>query len=156
TRVAAIKHGNEPRSAHSLPPLLDAVKGVAILAVVLYHIFKLWFGWQGVHVFIVLSGFGLTRSLLSKPSPVNWGEWFRRRAFRILPPYLMAVGGGFALFLVSLWIAGTIRMEFRETAFQFGFGCDPTSESFVPPYFRGPKCCALVHFTFSWTLCGLP
>lgn len=107
--------GSQTPVEQRLSGLLDCTKGIAILAVVVYHVTKKWFGWQGVHTFIVLSGFGLTLSLLKRPAPPRWDEWFRRRAFRILPAYWAAAAGGFLLFICGEWIAGQLSASRIES-----------------------------------------
>lgn len=81
----------------SSPPnvlsLLNFCKGLAIVWVFLFHYQKTWFGWQGVHIFIVLSGFGLTYSCLSKKN-ILWKHWLARRAERVLPAYWLVVLAG--------------------------------------------------------------
>lgn len=75
--------------------LIDPIKGVAIAAIVLVHTFRGWFGWQGVHIFIILSGFLLALSLAnthqSSGSHINWFGWGLRRFLRLLPSYWCAV-----------------------------------------------------------------
>ena len=46
------------------------------------------FGWSGVAMFFVVSGFCIHLSFEQKP---NWLDFFVRRLFRIYPPYLFAV-----------------------------------------------------------------
>lgn len=70
--------------------LLDFCKGVAIVWIFLFHYQKTWFGWQGVHIFIVLSGFGLTYSCLNKQN-ISWKNWYIRRSERVLPAYWLVV-----------------------------------------------------------------
>lgn len=86
------------------------MRGVAILAVLLYHGFY-WscatssnhlgtlfikatvVGWLGVNLFFVLSGFLITGILLdTKGSPSFYRKFYFRRALRILPAYLALVG----------------------------------------------------------------
>ncbi len=67
--------------------LLDFCKGIAIVWVMLVHAIHGWFGWQGVHVFIVLGGFALTYACLTRENQLSWSQWFQRRAARILPAY---------------------------------------------------------------------
>ena len=81
--------------------LIDFCKGLAIVWVFFYHYSKTWFGWQGVHVFIVLSGFGLTYSCLQKNKQISWKQWYFRRAERILPVYWLVSLLGF-LFLACI------------------------------------------------------
>ena len=88
-------------------PELDTLRGVAILAVVSYHGFSQCdttglpgivraffaatrFGWLGVNLFFVLSGFLITGILLdSKGTPRYYKSFYIRRALRILPAYLL-------------------------------------------------------------------
>src|SRR5690242_7486137 len=87
-------------------PELDSVRGVAILAVFFYH-GLFWsnnlvglsgisrfvvnitrFGWLGVNLFFVLSGFLITGTLEdSKTSRHFFRRFYSRRALRILPAY---------------------------------------------------------------------
>jgi len=89
-----------------IPPvvlgLLDFCKGVAIVWIVLVHALRGWFGWQGVHIFIVLGGFTLTYASLHRAEPLAWRQWYLRRAERILPSYwLIAVSGFLVVVLVA-------------------------------------------------------
>lgn len=85
---------NDPVPAEEGFPsgVLDFVRVAAVASVVCYHAAKVGFGWQGVHVFLVLSGFGLAFSQLRRPQTAGWGAWYRRRASRILPATLAMVG----------------------------------------------------------------
>lgn len=87
-------------------PELDGLRGIAALAVVIYHLF-FWsmgldnwsffprlvaavtqFGWLGVDLFFVLSGFLITGVLLrGKGKPRSMRLFYLRRALRILPVY---------------------------------------------------------------------
>lgn len=93
-------------------PGLDTLRAVAILAVMSFHLSGLlpesWrpvdrFGWMGVDLFFVLSGYLIGWQLL-KPyvtggtSPV--GEFYRRRVFRILPAYCVVLA---LYFLWPVW-----------------------------------------------------
>jgi peptidoglycan/LPS O-acetylase OafA/YrhL len=90
-------------------PALDGVRGVAILAVVLFHTNLLadshvpldeavgkvlGFGWMGVDVFFVLSGFLITGILIDTRREAGYfTKFYARRALRIVPAYyaLLAV-----------------------------------------------------------------
>lgn len=90
---------------------LDGLRGLAVLAVVLFHhrlesesfpvrsaLYPLLapsrVGYIGVHLFLVLSGFCLTHSLIGRArkgrSP-SLGRYFRDRWWRIAPPYYAAM-----------------------------------------------------------------
>jgi len=95
---------------------LDPIRGLAILLVFLYHslgasfgrdalpwghwfreftvtrsflpLLPLTFGWAGVAIFFVVSGFCIHLSYSRQP---DWPLFFQRRFFRIYPPYLAAL-----------------------------------------------------------------
>jgi peptidoglycan/LPS O-acetylase OafA/YrhL len=78
-------------------PELDGLRGIAILLVVgcHYEVFarQLWglpkFGWVGVDVFFVLSGFLITSVLLNlRGLEKPFKTFYARRFRRILPPYI--------------------------------------------------------------------
>jgi peptidoglycan/LPS O-acetylase OafA/YrhL len=90
-------------SKHSVQPdvlnLTDFCKGVAISLIVLNHYQQGWFGWQGVHIFIVMSGFGLTYSCLKKSENPQSKAWYFKRTAKLLPAYWSVV---FCLLLLGL------------------------------------------------------
>jgi peptidoglycan/LPS O-acetylase OafA/YrhL len=81
-------------------PAFDGLRGIAILAVVLYHCqpllqgtflekFVVW-GWSGVNLFFVLSGFLITGIILDAgPTSRFYKTFYARRFLRIWPVYLM-------------------------------------------------------------------
>jgi peptidoglycan/LPS O-acetylase OafA/YrhL len=78
-------------------PQLDAVRGVAILVVMVHNLHGFFFpplslltnyGWMGVDLFFVLSGFLITGILLdTKPSNDFFRNFYARRCLRIWPLY---------------------------------------------------------------------
>lgn len=82
----------------SVIPAFDGLRGVAILVVVLYHChprlegtflerFIVW-GWCGVSLFFVLSGFLITGIILdSGDTPRFYSNFYARRFLRIWPVY---------------------------------------------------------------------
>ena len=72
-------------------PELDGIRGIAILLVMAYHTpgrIEPWtkFGWAGVDLFFVLSGFLITGILLdTADNPDRARRFYVRRALRILP-----------------------------------------------------------------------
>lgn len=83
---------------------LDHLRAIAITAVFLYHyrLFKhpQWvddlfsFGWVGVDLFFVLSGFLIAGQLfttLRKNEPIPVNEFVIKRFFRIIPPFLVVL-----------------------------------------------------------------
>src|SRR6266481_5061394 len=69
---------------------LDGIRAVAILMVLLFHRGSLAFGWTGVELFFVLSGFLITGILRKMRTHERyWSRFYSRRAARILPPVLL-------------------------------------------------------------------
>lgn len=81
-------------------PELQGLRGLAVLAVVLYHCHSrlvgtwlygpvLW-GWAGVNLFFALSGFLITSILIeARDKPHYFRNFYARRALRIWPVYFL-------------------------------------------------------------------
>ena len=111
-----LRLGVDPRfTTRERQPGLDLLRALAIIVVVLYHAalfgFKLpgridRFGWIGVDLFFVLSGYLiggqlLASSRISNPaSRIPLGRFFARRALRILPAYFVVLA---IYFLLPAW-----------------------------------------------------
>src|SRR5438094_572505 len=90
-------------------PGLDLLRALAIIVVVIYHAalfgFKLpgrvdRFGWIGVDLFFVLSGYLIGSQLLAplaRDQRMNLGRFFARRALRIMPAYFVVLAIYFLL-----------------------------------------------------------
>jgi peptidoglycan/LPS O-acetylase OafA/YrhL len=80
-------------------PALDGFRGVAVLLVVLCHLAKFRWGPYGVDMFFALSGFLIGGQLLADDprAPGYFSAFYVRRAFRILPVYLILLAS-YALF----------------------------------------------------------
>jgi peptidoglycan/LPS O-acetylase OafA/YrhL len=110
-------------------PELDTVRGIAVLLVLLYHgiapplganmsdlgttLFAVaQYGWTGVNVFFVLSGFLITGILLdNRARPDYFSRFYIRRALRILPALYAA--------LLVLRLGGWISLPFAGAAMLF-------------------------------------
>src|SRR3954463_4102869 len=84
------------RDGNRLPhvPALDGLRGVAVAIVVAFHLGRLKGGFLGVDLFFVLSGFLITSLLVGgwrKEGRVDLGEFWSRRARRLLPAMLVVV-----------------------------------------------------------------
>jgi peptidoglycan/LPS O-acetylase OafA/YrhL len=89
---------------HRLPGL-DLLRAIAIIWVMLFHSFLVgglgpdfeWlsrYGWMGVDIFFVLSGFLIGSQLLrqlKEGGGLRLGEFYARRAWRILPAYAVVL-----------------------------------------------------------------
>lgn len=99
-------------------PQFDSLRGVAVLAVMLFHgshdmqslpmARYVEFGWTGVDLFFVLSGFLITGILLDTRSRKGYfANFYARRILRIWPLYFALLGGMFlaAPFVAPRWAA---------------------------------------------------
>ncbi|BBB96979.1 MULTISPECIES: acyltransferase family protein [Bradyrhizobium] len=78
----------EEDSAGPRSESLDALRGLAISAVIARHYFEFKYGMLGVDLFFVVSGFLIGGILLdSREQPGYFSSFYGRRAFRILPLY---------------------------------------------------------------------
>lgn len=85
---------------------LDGIRAVAILLVIGAHTVLSWHGWEGVHLFFVLSGFLITGILRrARHDTFFWRPFYIKRATRILPPLLLCLIFGYFLFRPPLWVA---------------------------------------------------
>jgi peptidoglycan/LPS O-acetylase OafA/YrhL len=95
-------------------PELQGLRGLAVLAVVFYHCHprlegtwvhyaSLW-GWAGVNLFFVLSGFLITSILLeSRDKEKYFRNFYGRRALRIWPVYVLVL---VVVYLNAPWFIG--------------------------------------------------
>lgn len=69
-------------------PALDGLRAIAFLLVFAQHYFTFPWGWSGVNIFFVLSGFLITGILFdSRNDPHRVRNFYVRRALRIFPLY---------------------------------------------------------------------
>lgn len=75
-------------------PDIDGLRGVAILLVILHHVGLLPFGYLGVDVFFVISGYVITQDILARQASgtFNLGGFYLRRARRIFPALAIVLG----------------------------------------------------------------
>lgn len=94
-------------NAQNYRPDIDGLRAIAVLAVILYH-FKIPYfygGFVGVDVFFVISGYLITKGILSQQSKgrFDFGDFYSRRVRRLIPALLATIGVSFvaAAFLFS-------------------------------------------------------
>ena len=93
---------------------LDGLRGLAVAAVVVFHLDRLQGGFLGVDLFFVLSGYLITSLLLREvgvTGSVGLGGFWARRARRLLPALALVVVG-IAVLLLAFTPQG-IRAGFR-------------------------------------------
>lgn len=106
---------NSDNQKRTFYPSLDGLRGTAILAVIAYHNFPKgnnFFGWLGVDLFFVLSGFLITSILLGsihqKPEAGFLKRFYIRRVLRIFPLYYLII-------LLFLFILPALHLFQQET-----------------------------------------
>jgi len=77
-----------------------------------------WFGDQGVQLFIIVGGFGLTWGYLSlgQDAPLSKKEFFIKRAFRLYPLWW-----GSHLFFVAVWLLTGWGLSLADKSFYLSF-----------------------------------
>ena len=133
-----LPEGRSPLSGYL--PTLDGWRAVAVLLVIVYHAQEslvraygdsatglhawLKYGWVGVSIFFGISGILITSRLLEEEQvrgKINLGEFYIRRACRILPPLLLLL-----VVLATMGIAGWLPVRmidwFRALLFGSNYG----------------------------------
>ena len=88
--------------------LIDLLKGIAILSVILYHCGLLNYGYLGVDIFLVISGYLTTKGLFHAFEKNTFSYWFflRKKIVRLWPLVIMItivsfIGGYFCMLPVA-------------------------------------------------------
>lgn len=129
--------GNLPVAGSHIP-VLDGIRGTAILAVLVYHLighYRLIYsaigptsmavnlGQKGVDLFFVLSGLLITGILIdSRNSPNRWRNFFIRRALRIFPLYYATILIVYNLFPSVFNAVGTSKHQWWLWVYLQNFG----------------------------------
>jgi peptidoglycan/LPS O-acetylase OafA/YrhL len=140
-------------------PALDGLRGAAILAVLLYHYGRglesssaivkalartCGFGWSGVDLFFVLSGFLITGILYdTRHDPHYYKNFYARRSLRIFPIYYLLV----AIFLV---LTPLLHIPWRPAHISFLFYVGYPASLLLPGL---AEVSPLVRITHLWSLC---
>ncbi len=118
---------------HTYYPEVDALRAFAVTAVILQHCQLLPFGWTGVWLFFVISGFVVTHTLLERgePGQARGGgflDFILRRAFRIWPVLWLYTGAAIAAALIAgtafNWQAALAAITFTSNFYTMVGGPD--------------------------------
>jgi peptidoglycan/LPS O-acetylase OafA/YrhL len=86
---------------------IDQIKGVAIIAIVLFHFFQNYpdqfavvaalnhngakLGYAAVDIFFVMAGFNISFVMASRLDRTRWTAWLKKRLSRLYPTYFLAI-----------------------------------------------------------------
>jgi peptidoglycan/LPS O-acetylase OafA/YrhL len=167
SRISAIGKGKEIRRID----VLDGLRGMAILLVLLHHglgfeatsrgdaLLKLLFagpyGWCGVDLFFVLSGFLITGILLdTKNSRSYFQSFYMRRVLRIFPLYYGALALYFyVLPSFSTWAATAFHGTARDRIWFWSYLMNYRTISPTVPLGHFWSLCIEEQFYLFWPLC---
>jgi peptidoglycan/LPS O-acetylase OafA/YrhL len=127
-------------------PALDGMRALAAVLVFLFHYLQLPYGWAGVDLFFVLSGFLITGILYDgREGEHRFRNFYMRRVFRIFPLYYGVLA---ALFVAAAVFHLGYRMGVLVWPFYVGnylpwFSTDPYQFEVIGPL-------VIVHL---WSLC---
>ncbi len=127
TRFSSIPDRDAPAHASGFLPHIEGLRGIAVLAVLWFHVNLpgLGGGFTGVDVFFVVSGFLITGLLLrehAQTGRIDLGRFYSRRMRRILPAALATVAVTVvlaAVFLAPLQVPG-IAQDGAASALSIG------------------------------------
>jgi len=140
-------------------PAFDGLRALAFLAVFFWHYEMMPWGWAGVDVFFVLSGFLITGILFdTRNEPHKVKNFFIRRTLRIFPLYY----GIFVVLLISepfvhwqwglRWAAWALYLGNIVPHFHpYAFGGQRAFAEFA--LLPGGRQWGALHFGHFWTLC---
>jgi peptidoglycan/LPS O-acetylase OafA/YrhL len=117
------KSGANTTSAHI--PYIDGLRGIAVLAVIIYHLNSNWLpgGFTGVDIFFTISGFVVSLSIAKKQrlNPVAFiSTFYARRILRIIPPLLVCLiltGLAVVLFIPYAALSSGIEVTMKYAFF---------------------------------------
>ena len=147
--------GAQPTERLGYIPAIDGLRAVAVVSVILFHLWPklLPGGFTGVDIFFVISGFVVTGSLLGRQfdSLGQLAKWFyARRLMRIMPALvamLLAAILATQLFVPQAWLSNSIAQVGRFALFGLSNVVLATD---TETYF-GPQA-AYNPFTHTWSL----
>ena len=98
-------------------PEIQALRAIAVLLVVIYHFWPAWMpgGYAGVDVFFVISGFLITRHLVTEAGrrgKIALVSFWARRARRLLPASLLIIA--ISAIGTALWVPRTLWDQFSK------------------------------------------
>ena len=101
-------------------PAIDGLRGVAVVAVILYHLGFSWIpgGFLGVDLFFVISGYVITRLLLdsiARSGGLDLRAFYKARIRRLFPPLVFMILA--TSIYIGIWAPETMRRFVSDAPF---------------------------------------
>lgn len=101
-------------------PAIDGLRGVAVVAVMLYHLGFSWIpgGFLGVDLFFVISGYVITRLLLdsiARSGGLDLRAFYKARIRRLFPPLVFMIIA--TSIYIGIWAPQTMRRFMTDSPF---------------------------------------
>lgn len=101
-------------------PAIDGLRGVAVVAVMLYHLGFSWIpgGFLGVDLFFVISGYVITRLLLdsiARSGGLDLRTFYKARVRRLFPPLVFMIIA--TSIYIGIWAPQTMRRFMTDSPF---------------------------------------
>ena len=118
--------------------VLDTFRGVAALAIALFHFIDGWGGYIAVDFFLVLSGFILSHSYLYSDKKNSLGSFINHRIARLYPLHVFTL----ITFVLTIYIFnggfpkypdGTLFTLFQHLTLTHNIGLNPHGITYNPP-----------------------
>ncbi len=133
-------------------PIIEGLRGIACVMVCIFHFTKgyvpddSWaryvgsFGWMGVEVFFVISGFVIPFSLLKGSFSLRqFGAFIKKRVYRIEPAYLLSIAVvlllNFAASKVSGYQGEPFGISWQEVGYHLGYLINFTDSEWLNPVY---------------------
>ena len=103
---------------------IDTLRAISVIAVIIYHFDKSFFpyGYLGVDIFFVISGYVITRSILRKlkENKFKFTDFYYRRIKRILPVLLVVLLATF-FFANIIFLTADLKRFLESLISSLGF-----------------------------------
>ena len=114
-----------PHLLHKRMEVIDGFRGLAVLLVIAYHYLPFFsFGWIGVDLFFVISGFLITGKLIESLGTANYfSSFYLNRILRIVPLYylVLVVFFFFLPWLLPAFVSGSVNQLLSQQVYYWTF-----------------------------------
>ena len=118
--------------------VLDSFRGIAAMAIALFHFIDGWGGYIAVDFFLVLSGFILSHSYLYSPKKTSFLRFINHRIARLYPLHVFTL----VTFVITMYVIngkfpfyadGNLFTLFQHLTLTHNVGLNPQGITYNPP-----------------------